>query len=295
MKCRQAWSSLLLILLTACASAPVGSNPGSFTTPDLPFQEKYCVFLPPSYHSSNRSYPVLYFLHDIYSGRAVLFKQRVAAKLTAAMRKNELPEFLIVCPEGDHSWFANYYGGAKNYEAMVARDLPPEIERRFRVLPGVRNRAITGISMGGDAAVRIALHHPDEYGAVSSLSGALVPFEWDGIKLMPFLVRRELYSIFGDSPDRNNLAQNDVWRLLQAKAAWRVPFHVFLLGGAQDKYRLGKVALQYADYLNRHGIRAFARVEPGVHDWPYWRTAFLEIARWHGEQFTRGGSAPGKE
>jgi S-formylglutathione hydrolase FrmB len=110
--------------------------------------------------------------------------------------------------------------------------------------------------------------------------------EWRAVELISFFARRQIHRVFGSSPTDNSLAENDVWRLAAARARWDVPFEVFLLAGTRDKYGLDGAAAQYADVLNRHGIRATARLEPGVHDWPYWRDAMMEIARWHGERFS---------
>jgi len=269
----------------ACGSAPSNFPRERLATPSLPSPGEYSVFLPPSYSAGRRSYPVLYFLHDAFGDGRVLLRKGVVGRLDEAMRSGALPEFLIVCPEGDGSWFSNSYDGRRLYEDFVVRDLRREIERRYRVLPGIRNRGITGISMGGYAAVKLALRHPDEFGSVSGLSAATIPISWRDVENVFWIARRQLHRAFGDSPVRNSLESNDVWRLLDTRPSWQVPFEVFLLAGREDKYRLDRVAVQYADLLNRRGIRATARVEPGIHDWPYWRNAMLEIARWHGAKF----------
>ena len=215
----------------------------------------------------------------------MLWRHGVIARLDAAMRDGSLPEFLVVCPDGDGSWFSNSHDGRRLYENFVADDLPREIASRFRVLPGPGGRAITGISMGGYGAMKIALRHPENYGAVSGLSAALLALDWESVELLSYLARRQIRHVFGSSPTDNAFAENDVWRLLAAKEKWDVPFEVFLLGGAEDKYGLGGTGVQFADFLNRRGIRATARIEPGIHDWPYWREAMVEIARWHGARF----------
>ena len=293
---RRGIGSLLLAL--ACAGAgeaaalersEIVQPEIAFASPSLPGKAVASVFLPPGYAAESRSYPVLYFLHDGFGHHDVLWRHGVARRLASAMESGKLSEFLVVCPEGGRSWFSNFRDGSSRYEDMVAEDLRREVERRFRVLPGRGNRGITGISMGGYGAVKIALHHPDEYGSVSSLSGAIIPMGWDDIEKVFFVARRQLRRVFGGSPEDNSLAENDVWKIVQKKEDWRDPFDVFLLAGTEDKYHLDHVAAQYANLLNRRGIRATARLEPGVHDWPYWSKAFLEIAAWHAERFRRAG------
>ena len=49
---------------------------------------------------------------------------------------------------------------------------------------------------------------------------------------------------------------------------------------------LGRVAAQFAAFAADHGISATAVLEPGVHDWTYWRRALVPIVRWHARQFS---------
>jgi S-formylglutathione hydrolase FrmB len=260
-------------------------------TPSVPGGARYSVFLPPTYAGGGGPYPVLYFLHDAFGDDRVLWRNGVIARIDSAMRAGNLPEFLVVCPDGDGSWFSNSHDGRRRYEDLVTIDLPREIDGRFRTLPGTSARGITGISMGGYGSVKIALHHPGDYGSVSGLSAAVIPMQWKAVELLSFFARRQIHRVFGSSPSDNSLAENDVWQLLAARRRWDVPFEVFLLGGTEDKYGLGGAGAQYADFLNRHGIRATARLEPGVHDWPYWREAMMEIARWHGARFASARNA----
>lgn len=276
---------LALAFAFRCGAEQPGGREESFASAALARKAVYSVFLPPDYASETRKYPVLYFLHDGFGDHDALWRHGVAARLDRAMRNGAIPEFLVVCPEGGRSWFSNFHDGSNRYEDLVAEELPREIERRFRALPGRQNRGITGISMGGYGAVKIALRHAAEYGSVSALSGAIIPMGWDDIEKVFFLARRQLHRVFGGSPTDNSLAENDVWKIAQSREDWHDPFEVFLLAGTEDKYHLDHVAAVYADVLNRRGIRATARLEPGVHDWPYWSNALLEIAAWHGERF----------
>jgi S-formylglutathione hydrolase FrmB len=254
-------------------------------TSDLPRGGTYSVFLPPSYSTGRLRYPVLYFLHDAYGDDRVLLRNGVVARLDAAMRGGTLGEFILVCPNGDGGWFSNSHDGRRRYEDWIAEDLPREIESAYRVRPGPAGRGIAGISMGGYGAVKIALRHPERYGSVSGLSAAVIPMEWDDVAKVFFLARWQIHRVFGKSRTDNSLADNDVWKIAAARERWRVPFEIFLLAGTEDKYRLDRVAAQFADFINRRGIRATARLEPGIHDWPYWSRAMLEIARWHAARF----------
>ena len=88
------------------------------------------------------------------------------------MEDSSLPEFLVVAPGGEGTWFSDFHDGSRRYERFLADDLPREIAGRYRVRDGASARAVTGISMGGYGAFKLALKHPGVYGSVSSLSGA---------------------------------------------------------------------------------------------------------------------------
>jgi S-formylglutathione hydrolase FrmB len=37
--------------------------------------------------------------------------------------------------------------------------------------------------------------------------------------------------------------------------------------------------------MNEHGIPTEVVLEPGGHDWSYWRRALVSIAEWHAKKF----------
>ena len=57
------------------------------------------------------------------------------------------------------------------------------MDRTYRTLPGRAHRALLGVSMGGYAALRIALRDPERFAAVATHSAMLlegIPREGDG-------------------------------------------------------------------------------------------------------------------
>jgi S-formylglutathione hydrolase FrmB len=248
------------------------------------------VLLPPSYGSEpERRYPVLYFLHDGFGNARTLESSGVAAEIRALMAAKRLPEFLLVAPGAPGSWFSDSRDGRRRYEEFLTRDLLAEIQSRYRVLGGKSARAITGISMGGYGAFKLALKHPELFGAVSSLSGALIPIEWDDLPRYNGFARWTLKRVFGSRRDANALAANDVWAILRDARFAEVPFAAHLRAGSEDVYGLDGVAAQFAALLTEHGVPASLVLEPGGHDWAYWRRAMMPLLRWHGRMFAYDG------
>ncbi len=276
--------------LAATATPSPASTPGityeRVETPSMPSAVRCLVVLPPSYGSSpERRYPVLYFLHDGYGNGRTLESQGVAAEALARMRAGRLPEFLIVAPNGPGSWFSDSHDGTMLFERFLTEDLPLWVASRYRVLPAKASRGITGISMGGYGAVKTALRHPELYGSVSSLSGALIPFGWEDLERYNFVARYSLKRIFGKDERDNSLDENDAWNVLWGKCFTVPPFAVHMRGGTSDVYGLERVAAQYGMLLNERGVPTTVVLEPGTHEWTYWRHAMMDILRWHGGRF----------
>jgi len=256
-------------------------------TGSLPEPAKVLVLLPPSYGSEpGRRYPVLYFLHDGYGNVDTLESSGVAAQIRARMAAKSLPEFLLVAPGAPGAWFSDSRDGRRRYEEFLTRDLLEEVRKRYRVLGGKRNRAITGISMGGYGAFKLALKHPELFGAVSSLSGALIPMEWDDLPRYNAFARWTMKRVFGSTREDNTLAANDVWVILGKTRFDAPPFAAHLRAGTKDIYGLNGVAAQFGSSLTDHGVPATVVLEPGGHDWDYWRRAMMPLLQWHGRQFS---------
>ena len=277
------------ILAAGCASTRTlpGLSYVSIETASLPEPAQCLVLEPPSYRSiPERRYPVLVFLHDGYGNVETLERRGVAAELFRRMSDGRLPEFLVVAPGARGSWFSDSADGKRRWETFLAGDLLREIASRYRILPGPESRGITGISMGGFGAMKIALKHPGLFGAVSSLSGALIPIGIDDIRRYGWMTRLTLKRVFGRDPDPKTLSVNDVWDLLRTARFARAPFVVHLRAGTEDFYGLDGVAAQYGALLNEHGVPTEVVLEPGGHDWDYWRRALVSIAGWHAGRFS---------
>ena len=276
-----------LFLAGAYATAATeGVRIEKISAPSLPSPNAVLVVTPPSYASSpGRRYPVLYFLHDGYGDVRTLERRGVAAEALRRMREGTLPEFLIVAPDGPGTWFSDSHDGKTLFEQYLVKDLPEAIAGRYRVLPGAPARGITGISMGGYGAVKTALKHPDFYGAVSALSGAIIPFGWNELPRYSWVARWTLKRTFGGKKDDNSLDANDAWLMLWGLCFEKPPFEVELRAGSEDFYGLDRVAAQYGMLLNERGIPTTVVIEPGNHDWSYWKRGMMDVLAWHGARF----------
>lgn len=256
---------------------------------------EYRVFLPPGYPDDG-PYPVLYFLHDGLGNSRRLWWSGVSAEIEARMSAGEIVPFLIVSPEGDHGYWSDWAGGRRRYEEWVTSSLREEIETAYPVRAGRSFRALSGISMGGHGAIKIVLKHPDLYAAASSLSGALEPLTRERVAESNFFYRLLMRRVFGPPPDPGEsdaMAPNDPHRLLEGAAAAAAAPRLYLRCGTEDRYGLDEGAALLADRARAAGLEVELVLEPGEHEWPYWRRTLPETVAWHGERFSEAGAGAG--
>jgi enterochelin esterase-like enzyme len=139
------------------------------------------VYTPPGYDAGTRRYPVLYLQHGAgedevewtHAGRAHFILDNLLAE-------NKAVPMLIVMNNG----FAARAGtpppvpgapAAANrfaaFEEMLVKEVVPEVDAKFRTIPGRDHRAMAGLSMGGMQTFQIAPTHLDLFSYIGMFSG----------------------------------------------------------------------------------------------------------------------------
>jgi predicted alpha/beta superfamily hydrolase len=154
---------------------------------ELNKDKRIFLYLPKSYDTSNKFYPVLY-MHD--GGN--LFDDKYAfigvswRIMEAYEEYPDLPELIIVGVESDNDRGAelipyeftykdgNKDGGkADDYLGFIAKTLKPFIDRKFRSYQSPKNTGIMGSSFGGVNSIYAALKYSDYFTRFGCLSNAL--------------------------------------------------------------------------------------------------------------------------
>lgn len=132
---------------------------------------KNLVILPADYASRpQQKYPVVYLLHG-HGGNYTSWLASVKPGLPRLATEYGL---IIVCPEGENSWYWDSPISPKSqFETYISRELRESIEKRYPTRNDRNSRAITGYSMGGHGALWLAFRHPDLFGACGSMSGGM--------------------------------------------------------------------------------------------------------------------------
>lgn len=189
------------IWVTPVVNAP-GVTRTVFASAAVGAPVSYHVWRPPAYDAQpQRRFPVLYWLHG--SGSVLSGVAAVSALFDAAVAAGRIPPLLVVFPNGlEYGMWCDAEGGLQPVESMLVADLLAEVDARWRTIPETRARLVEGFSMGGYGAARMALRHPDRFGAASMLGAG--PLQLDFLALNPIyqpieLRRRILAEVYGDS------------------------------------------------------------------------------------------------
>jgi predicted alpha/beta superfamily hydrolase len=154
-----------------------------FNIPQLGKQRIIRIYLPKSYSSSNRSYPVIY-MQDAQN----LFKSNTEIKSTWAVDSilNSLPadkQCIIVGIDHagkdritEYDPYDSTYGkgNGTDYTRFLAKTLKPYIDAHYRTKRQARYTAIAGSSMGSLLAMYAAIKYPETFG----YAGIFSPSFW---------------------------------------------------------------------------------------------------------------------
>ncbi|MEO8099949.1 MAG: alpha/beta fold hydrolase [Acidobacteriota bacterium] len=149
---------------------------------DSPDREVF-VYLPASYKtSSNRRYPVVYFLHG-YGAHAETYWNSLSV---AAAADTASAEMILVLPDAftiyDGSMFSNS-PTTGDWETFIAGDLVNYIDGHYRTIADRAARGLAGHSMGGYGTVRIGMKRPDAFGALYAMSSCCL--YQDPVQMLP--------------------------------------------------------------------------------------------------------------
>ncbi|MBN2146223.1 MAG: hypothetical protein JW726_02500 [Anaerolineales bacterium] len=129
------------------------------------YGQGYLLYLPEDYEvDSNKTWPLILFLHGAGDrGDNVLLLAK-ASPFMYIREKGPLP-FIIVAP------LLNNDSSYRSFPEAYMDGVLAEAQADYRIDP--KRIYVTGLSMGGEATYRFALHQPDTFAAIAPLSAFL--------------------------------------------------------------------------------------------------------------------------
>jgi S-formylglutathione hydrolase FrmB len=204
--------------------------------------------------------PVLYLLHGLSDDHTAWLRYTAIERYAAARG------LAVVMPAAGRSFYADEAHGHR-YWTYVSEELPQLVATFFRVSQEPAQTFVAGLSMGGYGALKLALTHPERYGAAACLSGAL--------DLVAFSRRPDRDEVMGRVFDHRIEDHDDLFTLVSA-ARGVPPLHVSC--GTEDQ--LYASSRRFAEAARAAGIEVTEDYRPGDHVWSLWDDVIEDVIDW---------------
>jgi S-formylglutathione hydrolase FrmB len=226
--------------------------------------------------------PVVYLLHG-HGGSEWDWLSAGRARETALglVEAGVLPPLHLVTPGVGNSWYVDGPEPHGPVATVLLDEVMPTVERALAVDP--EQRAIVGLSMGGFGALHLGLRDPGQWRFIGALSPAIFT-PGNGFSDLQL----HLFSgAFGQPFDADRFAAADPFALLPGLARASPPPAFYLSCGADDYFGLDDGTRAFGAALAAAGVPATVRIEPGRHDWTFWRAELPEALTALGQALRR--------
>jgi len=241
---------------------------------------RYCAFLPASFDiDKTKHYPVLYYLHGLGDNEQSLLNMGGWDLVEELRRQGKIGELVLLAPSGGLTFFLNSADGKIRYEDFLLKEFIPQMEKKYRGNGTAARRGITGVSMGGFGALRLAFHYPQQFAAVSAQMPALIagiPLNFAaGGRGSPAAVMGD---VFGDPVNLAYFQKNSVFFFAKnAPAAQLKRLKIYFDVGNNDDYGFEQGGLKLHQLLDSRGVPNEFHIYPGRHDAQFVMRHFGEV------------------
>ena len=281
-----------MLLTVSAVQAQHGTVDNSYTLQSeiLDRQMSYSVYLPESYHTSNRDYPVMYLLHGMTGDHTDWIRmgevQRIAGEVMAS---GGAPEMIIVMPDGLYdAFYINNYDGSVQWEDFFHKEFIPAVESEFRITTDRSKRAIAGLSMGGYGAMYHGVKYKEKFSSVYAMSAAFLEVE-----PMPASERSDwdrefhlkTWGPYNEEQLPENYKEHSIQEMFLAmepvepsqggrnpQGNGEEPLPAIFIDCGDDDFLL-RQNTNLIHIMNEKNVLFEFRVRDGAHTWEYWRTA----------------------
>lgn len=238
----------------------------------------YLLYLPPGYETSGRRrYPVVYWLHGI--GGSQQGVPEMTGRMTQAIEAGRAPAMIFVFVNGMiRSSYVDSADGKTPVETVSITELIPHVDATYRTIATRAGRMIEGFSMGGAGAAKWGFKHPELFGSISIIDGALpTSAEPDARKM------ESMRTVYGGDVARYQasnpvvLAQKNADKV-RGRTAIRIVTRTAGLAGANEKFHelLDQLGLEHEFYKIPDAPHSPNPLYAGLgeRNWPFYFKAF---------------------
>ena len=224
------------------------------------------IYTPPGYDKDiNKNYPVLYIQHgggEDERGWAVQGKTNVI--LDNLIAAGKAVPMIVVIPNGNVTKPGVSAGGYTDEAMALFKDemvgnIIPFIESNYRVKPGVANRAISGLSMGGGQAFYTGLRNTDVFSHVGVFSTGV----FGGINRTPAAAPFD--------------PETAIPGILTNPKSFNSKLKVFYISVGEQDPRIEHTK-KLIETFKAKGVKVEFASFPGGHEWQVWRKSLNDFA-----------------
>jgi enterochelin esterase family protein len=227
-------------------------------------ERNYFVYTPPGYYEGTNQYPVLYLLEGSGGGTPEdwFLVGRANIIYDSLIAQGKVVPAVIVAADGQNirQVGTNHDDTMSVLTDDLIHQLVPLVEQEYRVSHRPQDRAIAGLSAGGNQSAAIGLNHPEVFTQIGSFSGGG----------MYKYIDENRYTTFLAHPDAARDGLKFLW-----------------MSVGQDDRNVNDVKF-FAKFLDRYGVKNSVNLYPGRHIWPVWRQSVVDLA----PQLFRGATPP---
>ncbi len=150
----------------------------TLTSKALETDKEIDVYLPPGYAEATSPYPLLV----VNDGPAWLEKGQLATALDNLIGTRIAPVIVAFVPPAGPWWEEAGGSKTKEYAEMQAKELVPELAKRYRIASEASQRAVLGDRYYGLTTAWTALHHHDVFGHAAIFSPTLSQGHGDDLR-----------------------------------------------------------------------------------------------------------------
>ncbi|MBO5268857.1 MAG: esterase family protein [Muribaculaceae bacterium] len=195
----------------------------------------------------------------------------------------DLPELadnygmVIVMPDGRDSWYWDSpVNPAMQMESFFTKDLVPYVDKHYPTLQAPEYRAISGLSMGGQGSMYLAIRHNDIWGNAGSTSG--------GLDIRPFPERWKMKESLG-TIEQNPQAWEEHTPINLIKDITPGSLNMIFDCGSDDFF--AGVNKNFHEELLKNKIPHDYISRPGGHSGAYWNNSVLYHLLYFNEAFKK--------
>jgi S-formylglutathione hydrolase FrmB len=262
-------SFLLALILTPALHAQGRAECSVVKSEVLSRPVRYCAFLPPGFdQDKNKRYPMLYYLHGLGDNEQSLLNFGGWDVVSDLRSKGKVGDFVIVAPSAGHTFYVDSEDGKIRYEDFLLKEFMPQMEKKYRAESTRATRGITGVSMGGYGALRLAFKYPDQFAAVSAQMPALIPeLPNDMSSGAPGSPGALLGDVYGSPFNRSYFDRNNVFYFAKTQSAASLKrLKIYFDVGSNDDYGFEQGGQVLDQLLKSRGIPHEFHIYPGGHN-----------------------------